>query len=116
MISPLPLNFYDLLNKFMQVRDELRMEMFATITWCLWNRRNALHFGRLTHPISNISFVAGALPQDFIASQILEIPLPRPFARHQWHPPKPGFVKVNFNAALFKHTNSAGIGVIVHDW
>ncbi|XP_075675115.1 uncharacterized protein LOC142644370 [Castanea sativa] len=25
-------------------------------------------------------------------------------------------VKVNFDAALFNHTNSAGIGVIVHDW
>ena len=60
-ISPPPLNFYDLLNKFMQVRDELRTEMFATIAWCLCNRRNALHFGRPAHPIANISFVTGAL-------------------------------------------------------
>ncbi|XP_023879470.1 uncharacterized mitochondrial protein AtMg00310-like [Quercus suber] len=51
-----------------KVRDELRMEMFATIAWCLWNRQNALHFGRPAHPIANISSVAGALLQDFIAS------------------------------------------------
>ena len=100
----------------MQVADELRPEMFATITWCLWNRRNALHFGREAHPISKISFVAIALLQDFISSQIPEAPLSRPSIRHQWRPPEPGYVKVNFDAALFNHTNSAKLGVIVRDW
>ncbi|XP_075675111.1 uncharacterized protein LOC142644344 [Castanea sativa] len=99
-----------------QVPDELRTEMFATITWCLWNRQNALHFGRPAQPLSNISVVVGALLQEFIASQISENPCPQPSARHQWHPPKPGFVKANFDAALFNHSNSARLGVIVRDW
>ena len=90
--------------------------MFATITRCLWNRRNALHFGHPTHPISNISFVTGALLQDFIASQTPEIPIHQPSAWHQWRPPEPDVAKVNFDVALFKHTNYAGIGIIVHDW
>ena len=88
----------------------------ATIKRCLWNRRNALHFCRPAQALSNISAVAGALLQEFIASQITEDPRPRPSARHQWRPPEPGFVKVNFDAALFNHSNSAGLGVIVRDW
>lgn len=116
MISPPPLNFCDLLNKFMQVGDELRPEMFATITWSLWNRRNAIHFGREALPMAKVSSTACALLHDFINSQIPEAPLSRLAVRHQWRPPEQRFVKVNFVAALFKHTNSAGLGVIVRDW
>ena len=75
MISPPPLNFCDLLNKFIQVGDKLRLEMFATISWSVWNRHNTLHFGREALPIAKISFVACALLHDFINSQIPEAPL-----------------------------------------
>ena len=36
--------------------------------------------------------------------------------QHQWRPPEQDLVKVNFDAALFKHKNSAGLGAIVQDW
>ena len=36
--------------------------------------------------------------------------------QHQWRPPEQDLLKVNFDAALFKHKNSAGIGAIVRDW
>ena len=49
-------------------------------------------------------------------SQISETPHLRPSAQHQWRPPEQGFVKVNFDAAMFNHSNSAGLGVIVRDW
>ena len=114
-ISPSPY-FCDLLNKFLQVRDDLKTELFATIAWCLWNRRNALHFGRPANPMANISSVASTLVQEFIASQVPDIPIHHPPAQHQWRPPEPDAVKVNFDAALFKRTNSAGIGIIVRDW
>lgn len=85
-------------------------------TWCLWNRRNALHFSRLAHSISKISSVVGSLLQEFIANQNVEPPLPRPTTLHQWCPLEPCTLKVKFDVALFKYTNSAGIGVIVRDW
>ena len=75
MISLLPLNFCDLLNKFMQVGDEFKTKMFVTITWSLWNRRNALHFRRDALPIAKISAAACALLRDFITSQIPEVSL-----------------------------------------
>ena len=51
-----------------------------------------------------------------MASQISGIPRPRPSVQHQWRPSEPGFVKVNFDATIFNHSNSAGLGVIVRDW
>ena len=35
---------------------------------------------------------------------------------HQWRPPELDVHKVNFDAAVFKASNSAGIGVVVCDW
>ncbi|XP_065618956.1 uncharacterized protein LOC136063028 [Quercus suber] len=35
---------------------------------------------------------------------------------HQWRPPEYGTYKVNFDAAIFKASNTAGIGVIICDW
>ena len=100
----------------MQVDDEFRPEMFTIISWSLWNRQNALHFGREALPIAKVSSTACTLLHNFINSQILDAPPVRPIVQHQWRPPKQDLVKVNFNAALFKHKNSAGIGTIVRYW
>ena len=100
----------------MQVDDDFRPEMFAIISWSLWNRRNALHFGHEALPIVKISSVACTLLHDFINSQILDAPPVWPVVQHQWCPLEQGLVKVNFDAALFKHKNSAGLGAIVQDW
>ena len=45
-VKPPPLTFCDLFDCFFHVTDDFRKEIFAVATWCLWNRRNALHFGR----------------------------------------------------------------------
>lgn len=63
-----------------------------------------------------ISSVVGSLLQEFNANQNVEPPLPRPTTLHQWCPLEPCTLKVNFDVALFKYANSAGIGVIVCDW
>ena len=51
-ISPPPLNFCDLFDRFLQVHEDYRKEFFALIAWCLWNRHNSIHFGRPSHPLS----------------------------------------------------------------
>lgn len=84
--------------------------------WCLWNQKNSLHFGWSTHPISSISSVAGSLLQDLITVQYVEPALPQSAVLHRWCPPEPSTHKVNFDAAVFKNSNLAGIGVIVRDW
>lgn len=44
-LNPPPLTFCDLVDCSLQATNDFRKEIFAVLAWCLWNRRNALHFG-----------------------------------------------------------------------
>ena len=59
--------------------------------------------------------MAGTLLQDFLATQFEPPAPPDPIILQQWRPPENNFYEVNFDAATFRSTNSAGIGVIVRD-
>ena len=53
--------------------------------------------------------------QDFLATQDPNPEAPPQTPQQQWHPPDSQNYKANFDAAVFKATNSAGIGVIIRD-
>ena len=61
-----------------------------------------------------ISSLAGNLLQDFLATQELDPACS--LILQQWRPPELNQHKFNFDAAIFRATNSAGIGVVVRDW
>ena len=68
-------------------------------------------------PIANISSLASNFLQEFLAAQEEEAqPVHLPIIHHQWRPPKQGYFKINFDAAVFKPLNLAGIGVVIRDW
>ena len=114
--APSP-NFCDLVDCFLHVNDDFRKEIFAVLAWCLWNRRNALHIGRVVQPIANISSMACNLLQEFLVAQEEDdLPGHLPPTQHQWRPPEQGYFKVNYDAAVFKTLNLAGVGVIICDW
>ena len=116
-MNPPPLTFCNLFDRFLQVTDDFRKEIFAVATWCLWNRRNAPHFGRQVKPISNINLLASNLLQEFLAAQEDEAPtVHSPVNQHQWKPPKHDHFKVNFDAIVFKSLNLARIEVVIRDW
>ena len=64
--SPPPLDFTDLISKFLQVHDDYRAEIFVLISWLLWNRRNLLRLNKLVHPLYMLPSLAGGMLQDFI--------------------------------------------------
>ncbi|XP_030934503.1 uncharacterized protein LOC115959959 [Quercus lobata] len=103
-------------HKSHMVQDDYQKEVFSISAWLLWNRRNASHFGRPVHPIANIVSMAGNMLQEFLIAEDKEPVKPLPPISHQWRPPELNQYKVNFDAAVFRTTNSAGIGVIVRDW
>nr|POE61490.1 hypothetical protein CFP56_46520 [Quercus suber] len=39
-----------------------------------------------------------------------------PIIQHQRKAPEQGYFKINFDAAMFKPLNLAGIGVVIRDW
>ena len=55
--------------------------------------------------------------QEFLAAQEDEAPtIHSPVNQHQWRPPEHDHFKVNFDVAVFKSLNLAGIGVVICDW
>ena len=64
----------------------------------------------------NIVSLAGNMLQDFQVAQDLDSVVYCPPILQQWRPTKLNQHKVNFDAAAFKDTNSAGIGVVMRDW
>ena len=104
------------MDRFLQVQDDYRKEIFAISIWLIWNRRNASHFGRPSQSLESVNIRAGALLQEFIAIHEGDLSLPESAVVHQWRPPEQGIYKVNFDATIFKASNSAGVGVIILDW
>ncbi|KAL0012947.1 hypothetical protein SO802_000016 [Lithocarpus litseifolius] len=65
--------------------------------------------------LASIITTAGRLLQDFLAAQDPAPAAPPHTFQQQWQPPDSQNYKANFDAAVFKATNSAGIGVIIKD-
>ena len=86
--APQPLNFCDLLSRFLQIQEDYRKEVFAISAWFLWNRRNAIHFGRPVHPSAHIISLAGNLLQDFLATQELDPVVACSPILQRWRPPE----------------------------
>ncbi|XP_075673362.1 uncharacterized protein LOC142642791 [Castanea sativa] len=116
LVTAPPVCFRDLLARFLHYREEYRAEIFVIVAWLLWNRRNALHFGRPALPVATICGKAGSYLQGFLQAQS-KVPgqSQTPIAQ-QWRPPDSHCFKVNFDAAVFRALHRAGIGVIVCDW
>ncbi|KAL0014734.1 hypothetical protein SO802_001803 [Lithocarpus litseifolius] len=99
------------------VKDDYRKEVFSIAAWLLWNRRNAIHFGRPVRPTAQLLSTAGNLLQDFLAVQQIDTASPPPHIMHHWSTPDSNYHKINFNAAMFRDSHLAGIGgVVVRDW
>ena len=65
--------------------------------------------------MASIYSYAGSYLQDFLQAQNDVPEPPRPSPMQQWRPPDFQCFKVNFNAALFRRSNLADIGVIAHN-
>ena len=110
-----PLTFNALLDCFLKVKDNFRKEIFIMTAWTIWNRRNALKFGRPTIPVANIIPRAGSLLQEFVSAQQVVDESPSVAVSSQWQPPEFPYYKVKFDVVVFKASSSARIGVIIRD-
>ena len=100
----------------MQIKEDYRAEIFVTIAWMLWNWRNALRLNLQVQPLNYKSSLAGSYLQEFL-DVLDQTPVATgPPLLQQWQPPDENKFKVNFDVAVFKSCNQAGIGVIVQDW
>lgn len=104
--------FQDLLDSFMQFDEDYRKEIFIITAWILWNRRNASRLGLPVQPLNRICPIAGSLLQEFLDAQDLTPATQEPFPTQQWCPLEAHIFKANFDAAVFRSDNLAGLGVV----
>ncbi|KAL0012456.1 hypothetical protein SO802_007564 [Lithocarpus litseifolius] len=71
-----PVNFRELLARFMPSQDEYKAEIFAIAGWCVWNRRNAIHFNRAIRPVDSICKEADNILQEFLHAWEVELSHP----------------------------------------
>ncbi|XP_075655083.1 uncharacterized protein LOC142625282 [Castanea sativa] len=98
-----------------KVQDDYKMEIFAISAWLLWNRRNSVRLQRPTQPLNQVFFDAVRNLQDFLEAHdkapatVQDLVQPKCSTSNQTR------YKANFDGALFKHTNSAGLGIVIRD-
>ena len=106
-------NFLDIIQACCSRSD--CFDLFAIITSIIWTRRNRLRVGEITVPLQRINSLARDTLQEFHDANPLPCgPSPSPIPV-KWSPPPESWVKVNFDGALFKETDSAGLGVIIRN-
>ena len=93
---------------------EINWECFATTAWCIWKNINSLKFEGRGKAGKLIVKEAEMLVEEFSSGNIKEKLLV--VTRTQaWRPPREGWYKVNVDGAVFKETNSCGIGVVIRN-
>ncbi|KAL0010991.1 hypothetical protein SO802_006099 [Lithocarpus litseifolius] len=98
-----------------KVRVDYRVEIFAISAWLLWNRRNSIHFHCPTRPLNQVFSEAARILQDFLEAQEVAPAIDRNPVQQKWSAPAQPQYKANFDGAIFKSNDSAGLGVIIRD-
>ncbi len=108
-------DFADLLSKVLHVGRSSDPETFIVICWALWQRRNKLRIHQEVEPINQVGSKAKCYLEEYNRENDHSNPNPQAAPATRWMPPKMLRYKINYDGAVFKETNEAGIGVIVRD-
>nr|XP_027118368.1 uncharacterized protein LOC113735569 [Coffea arabica] len=92
------------------------MELVAIILWNLWlNRNGALFDGSYRDPLSLVSLSINFLQKYREANTSPNTPIRTSIAPLHWTKPPVGFLKANFDGAVFSEYGYSGVGVVVRD-
>nr|POE73348.1 hypothetical protein CFP56_40673 [Quercus suber] len=84
----------------------LNSEVFAMVCWALWNCRNKMQVGKVVWSLNQVAGVVQRHLQEF--QQVRLCPSKKVRAqRPRWKPLDTGFVKANFDGAIFKDISEA---------
>ena len=92
--------FFELLGELFSGGSSFRIAFFATVAWCLWQRRNRLRERQPVWPLHELGDRAKALVMEYeeVNWQEQSVSIPRP--RVRWSPPPADWYKANFDAAF----------------
>ena len=90
-------------------------ELFISVIWAVWNRRNNL---RLGNPVVSLSQLLQLARDRQLERATLSVSSPTNRPQHlpsSWTPPATPCYKVKFDGATFAADGSAGLGVIIRN-
>ncbi|PIN21662.1 hypothetical protein CDL12_05637 [Handroanthus impetiginosus] len=104
---------------FHVVRNEVSTDLFdffLTVCWSLWFYRNNNLFGKdIATPLDIVSLARSFLSK-FREATAATVSVPINCEVCSWETPERGWIKVNFDAAIFAKENKARISVITRDY
>ena len=106
-------SFQDLVETNVESGKDLNR--FATMVWAIWNRRNMIQTSSKHIPIQQALSEVQKARSSFVQT-IPPCPLdqtPQSDPRSIWKPPSWPKLKVNFDGAVFREVQRAGVGVVV---
>ncbi|XP_030940101.1 uncharacterized protein LOC115965032 [Quercus lobata] len=96
----------------------LDLDLFAMVVWLLWHRRNQIRVSsNSATPLGHIAASARQQLQDYSWVQLAKLATEAAnlHTAVTWSPPRTPFLKINYDGAVFRDSNSAGLGVVVRD-
>ena len=111
-ISPTPRVLVTYSPFYCRLRMTLERKYSLLQLGCCRTREMPFTFVRTVRPTAQILSMAGNLLQDFLAVQQIDTALPPPPTTQHWNTPDLNFHIVNFDAAMFRDSHFAGVGVV----
>jgi hypothetical protein len=90
-------------------------EVFITISWALWQRRNKSILNQPMDRIDQVGIMARCYLEEFVKENERASPQLTPALVTRWKPPHTSLYKINYDGAIFKDNNKRGIGIIIRD-
>ena len=92
-----------------------RLDLLAMILAQVWSRRNKLRVGEASAPLTKLVGLASDSLQEFQRGLSVPQPTVRSIPSGSWTPPPPGWLKINFDGAMFKDRKLAGLGGVIRN-
>ena len=103
------------LDVFQKIRSKPALvPLFAATAWSIWYQRNKFRLQDNPLPLHNIVGFAKNYLGEFRSLDRLRPHCCSSIIR-RWLPPTVGSVKTNYDGAMFRESDNAGIRVVIHD-
>ena len=99
------------------IEANMDLEVFSMVVWSLWHRRNQVRVGKAVLPLGQTLARVQQQLQDYYRAQPVKSTPPQtiPHSNTRWTPPFGATLKVNYDGAIFRETNEAGLGAVIRN-
>ena len=93
------------------------LELLAYTAWSMWNQRNKVRLNLQACPSHHVAKqTARMLAQYRVNTEVAAMQVwSNRNGGNMWRAPPAGFVKINFDGAVFDEANMSGVGVVIRD-